>query len=120
MSGSAHCPDLPQIINRLRQWGFGIAVDDLCGCVSVARNVLEFRPDLVKLDRRLVGGCSKHSLKQTLIKILLHSAHEQGILVLAQGLEDERDIEFCRDLGVGCGQGFGLATPELTWHACER
>lgn len=115
----AHCPDLPQIINRLREWGFGIAVDDLCRCVSVDRNVIEFRPDLVKLDRRLVDGCSKHTLKQTLIKSLLHSAHEEGILVLAEGLESERDIEFCRDLGVDCGQGFGLATPELTLHACE-
>ncbi|WP_232731742.1 EAL domain-containing protein [Kamptonema formosum] len=108
------CPDLPQIVNRLREWGFGIAVDDLCGCVSVDHYVLEFRPDLIKLDRRLVDGCSKHSLKQTLIKSLLHSAHEEGIMVLAEGLEDRSDIEFCRDLGVDYGQGFGLATPELT------
>lgn len=110
----AHCPNLPQLINRLRKWGFGIAVDDLCGCVSIDHYVMEIRPDFVKLDRRLIDGCSKHPLKQTLIKSLLHSAHEEGILVVAEGLEQRKDIECCRDLGMDYGQGFGLGRPELT------
>nr|WP_263012927.1 EAL domain-containing protein [Ancylothrix sp. D3o] len=110
----ASCPNLPGIIKRLRDWGFGIAVDDLCGCVSVDHYVMEFRPDLVKLDRRLIDGCSQHPLKQTIIKSLLHSAHEEGILVLAEGLENQADISFCRDLGVDYAQGFGLGRPEKT------
>lgn len=110
----AHCPHLPQLINRLRKWGFGIAVDDLCGCVSIDHYVMEIRPDFVKLDRRLIDGCSKHPLKQTLIKSLLHSAHEEGILVVAEGLEQLEDIACCRDLGMDYGQGFGLGRPELT------
>ncbi|HEY9811844.1 MAG TPA: EAL domain-containing protein [Halomicronema sp.] len=110
----ASCPNLPVIIKRLRDWGFGIAVDDLCGCVSIDHYVMEFRPDLVKLDRRLIDGCSQHPLKQTIIKSLLHSAHEEGILVLAEGLESQADINLCRDLGVDYGQGFGLGRPERT------
>lgn len=110
----ASCSNLPAIIKRLREWGFGIAVDDLCGCVSVDHYVMEFRPDLVKLDRRLIDGCSQHPLKQTIIKSLLHSAHEEGILVLAEGLENQADISFCRDLGVDYAQGFGLGRPERT------
>ncbi len=109
----AHCPQLPEIIQRLREWGFGIAVDDLCGCVSVDHYVMEFRPDLVKLDRRLIDGCSKYPLKQTLIKSLLHSAHEEGIEVLAEGLEQGEDIHFCRDIGVDYAQGFALGRPEV-------
>lgn len=105
---------LPQLIDKMREWGFGIAVDDLCGCVSVDHYAMELRPDIVKLDRRLVHGCSKYTLKQTLIESLLHSAHQEGILVLAEGLEDIEDIEFCRDLGVDFGQGFGLARPDVT------
>ncbi|WP_199247739.1 EAL domain-containing protein [[Phormidium] sp. ETS-05] len=107
-------PELLQQIQRLRNWGFGIAVDDLCGCVSVDHYLMEFRPDIIKLDRRLVHGSSKFTLKQTLIESLLSSAHREGILVLAEGLEALEDIEFCRNLGIDYGQGFGLALPETS------
>ncbi|MCT7959209.1 EAL domain-containing protein [Laspinema sp. D1] len=108
----AQSEKLPQLIERMRAWGFRIAVDDLCGCVSVDHYAMELRPDIVKLDRRLIHGCSQFTLKQTLIKSVLDSAHSEGILVLAEGLETIQDIQFCQELGIDFGQGFGLARPE--------
>lgn len=102
---------LHQIINRIKEWGFLIAVDDLCSCTSMDNYFLEFRPDIVKIDRRLVHGCSRHTLKQILLKSTLDAAHQSGILVVAEGLEALEDINFCRDLGVDMGQGFGLGRP---------
>lgn len=109
-----HCPELSKTINRFREWGFRFAIDDLCGNVSTDHYFMEFRPDFIKLDRRLVSGCSRYQLKQILLKSLLNSAHELGIFVLAEGLEEPEDIDFCRGLGVDFGQGFGLALPECT------
>nr|WP_255527359.1 EAL domain-containing protein [Trichocoleus sp. FACHB-46] len=108
------CPELSELVPWIREQGFGIAVDDLCGNVSFDHYFTGFYPDLIKLDRQLVHGCSQHALQQVLIKSFLHSAHELGILVLAEGLEDIADIEFCRELGVDFGQGYGLGMPELT------
>ncbi|MBD0315018.1 MAG: EAL domain-containing protein, partial [Microcoleus sp. T3-bin5] len=107
----AHTSTLHQIINRIRDWGFLIAVDDLCSCTWMDNYFLEFRPDIVKIDRRLVHGCSRHTLKQILLKSTLNAAHEAGIFVVAEGLEDLEDINLCRDLGVDMGQGFGLGRP---------
>jgi EAL domain-containing protein (putative c-di-GMP-specific phosphodiesterase class I) len=109
-----NCPQLRQIVAELRRWGFRFAIDDLCGSASTDHFFMEFRPDVIKLDRQLVAGCSRYHLKQILLKSLLQSAHELGISVLAEGLEDFEDIAFCRDLGVDYGQGFGLALPERT------
>jgi len=111
-----NCPELSNLIPWIRDQGFGIAVDDLCGNVAFDHYFTGFYPDLIKLDRQLVHGCSRHPLQQVLIKSLLHSAHELGIFVLAEGLEDATDIEFCRELGVDLGQGYGLGMPELTLH----
>jgi EAL domain-containing protein (putative c-di-GMP-specific phosphodiesterase class I) len=110
----ANRPELHRIITQLRKWGFRFAIDDLCGNASTDHFFMEFRPDVIKLDRQLVAGCSRHQIKQILLKSLLHSAHELEISVLAEGLEDAEDIDFCRDLGVNYGQGFGLALPERT------
>ncbi len=107
-------PALPGLIEQIRAWGFGLAIDDLGSNVSIDHYFMEFRPDVIKLDRRLIHGCSRHILQQVIIKSLLRFAQEVEILVLAEGLEDANDIEFCREAGVDLGQGFGLALPKLT------
>jgi EAL domain-containing protein (putative c-di-GMP-specific phosphodiesterase class I) len=106
-----HYKDLPQIIHEFQSAGFGIAIDDLYGNVSLDHYFIDFRPDVIKVDRRLASGCSHYPMKQILVKNLLRSAHDLNIPVLVEGLEDAADIEFCRDIGVNYGQGFGLAYP---------
>lgn len=105
-------PDLSRLIHRIREYGFGVAIDDLGGRVAIDHYFMALHPDVIKLDRQLVQGCSRHPMQQILLKSLLYSAHEMGILVVAEGLEAAEDIAFCRDLGVDLGQGFGLAKPE--------
>jgi EAL domain-containing protein (putative c-di-GMP-specific phosphodiesterase class I) len=106
-------PHLPQLIDQIRAWGFGLALDDLGSNVAIDHYCTEFHPDVIKLDQRLVKGCSRHQLKQVMIRSLLSVAHEMGIAVLAEGLEVREDIEFCCDIGIDFGQGFGLGTPEV-------
>ncbi|MBD2099204.1 EAL domain-containing protein [Trichocoleus sp. FACHB-591] len=106
-------PDLSRLIHQIRDYGFGVAIDDLGGQVAIDHYFMALHPDVIKLDRQLVQGCSRHPVQQILLKSLLYSAHEMGILVVAEGLETAEDIAFCRDLGVDFGQGFGLAKPEV-------
>jgi len=115
-------PQLLETIQQIRHWGFRLAIDDLYGNVSSDHYCMEFRPDIIKIDKRLVAGCSRHPLKQILLKSLLRSAQELGILVLAEGLEEVADIDFCRELGIDYGQGFGLALPDrsLQAHPCPQ
>ncbi len=107
-----HDPNLAPLIDRIRALGFGLAIDDLCSNVRLDHYCTEFRPDIIKLDRRLIHGCSQYALKQIMIKSLLQTAHEIGVAVLAEGLETQSDIEFCCEVGVDLGQGFGLGIPE--------
>ncbi|MBW4490034.1 MAG: EAL domain-containing protein [Trichocoleus desertorum ATA4-8-CV12] len=107
-------PELVHLIQQIREYGFGVAIDDLGGQVAIDHYFMALRPDVIKLDRQLIQGCSRHPLQQILLKSLLYSAHEMDVLVVAEGLETLEDIAFCRDLGVDLGQGFGLAKPEVT------
>jgi EAL domain-containing protein (putative c-di-GMP-specific phosphodiesterase class I) len=76
--------------------------------------MMEIHPNFLKLDRKLMHGCNHHTLRQVLIQSLLESAHKMGIRVVAEGLEDPEDIQFCRNLGIDLAQGFGLAKPSTT------
>jgi EAL domain-containing protein (putative c-di-GMP-specific phosphodiesterase class I) len=108
-----HRSKLAEAINKLRGYGFRIAIDDLYGDVASDHYLMELHPDIIKLDRRLVSGCGSYPMKQVLIKSLITSAHEMGIELIAEGLEDTADIEFCLAQGVDFGQGFGIARPHL-------
>ncbi len=107
-----HHQSLHQLIDEIRSLGFGVAIDDLYGNVAVNHYFMEFRPDVIKIDRLLIAGCSQHPMKQIMVTNLLRSAHDLGIPVLAEGLENQLDIQFCREAGIDYGQGFGLARPQ--------
>ncbi|WP_156800456.1 EAL domain-containing protein [Thalassoporum mexicanum] len=111
-----HRSKLANAINKLRSRGFRIAVDDLYGDVASDHYLMELHPDIIKLDRRLVSGCGSYPMKQVLIKSLITSAHEMNIELIAEGLEDQEDIDFCLAQGVDFGQGFGIARPHLLPH----
>jgi EAL domain-containing protein (putative c-di-GMP-specific phosphodiesterase class I) len=105
-------PDLPRLITQIRALGFGVALDDVGSNVAIDHYCTEFHPDIIKLDRRLIKGCSQHTVKQIIIKSLLQSTHEMGIVLVAEGLEDQEDLAFCRDVGIDLGQGYCLALPD--------
>jgi EAL domain-containing protein (putative c-di-GMP-specific phosphodiesterase class I) len=50
-------------------------------------------------------------MKQVIVKSFVQIAREFEIFILAEGLEAAEDIEFCREIGVKLGQGFGLGMP---------
>ncbi|MEP0917944.1 EAL domain-containing protein [Leptolyngbya sp. DQ-M1] len=104
-------PNLPRVIEQIRAGGFGLALDDLGSNVGIDHYCTELRPDVIKLDRRLIHRCSRYEMKQVMVKSLVQVAKEFGITVLAEGLEAVEDIEFCRSIGVDLGQGFGLGMP---------
>ncbi len=106
-------PDLPQLITQIRALGFGVALDDVGSNVAIDHYCTEFNPDVIKLDRRLIKGCSEHTVKQIIIKSLRQSAHEMGIVLVAEGLENQEDLAFCQAVGIDLGQGYCLAMPDL-------
>lgn len=103
--------DILVSLAQMREQGFRIAIDDLFGCTLLDRYLLEFSPDLIKVDRRVIQGCSQHAMKRILLKSVLNSAQELNCRVVAEGLETAEDIQLCRHYGVDLGQGFGLALP---------
>jgi len=104
-------PNLLKVIDQIRAGGFGLALDDLGSNVAIDHYCTQLRPDVIKLDRRLIHGCSHYDMKQVMVRSLAQVAQELGIAVLAEGLEAPEDIEFCRAIGVNLGQGFGLGMP---------
>ncbi|WP_299038681.1 diguanylate cyclase domain-containing protein [uncultured Pseudokineococcus sp.] len=107
----AHRPaELLRTVDRVREIGWGVAIDDVgADALSLAFMPL-LRPDVVKLDLRLVQERPGPAVAQIMNAVNAY-AESSGALVLAEGIEDERHLRVGRALGARLGQGWAFGRP---------
>lgn len=101
---------LGQKIRELRAYGFLIALDDVGSGAASLRKIVEYEPDVVKLDRYFGSQLAHHPNKQKLVSLFVDFCLGQSQLVL-EGLEELDDLAAAKALGVPVGQGFLLGRP---------
>ncbi len=102
---------LKNILEYYRDKGFQIALDDIGEGYSSLNLLIELRPDIIKVDRKIISNIDKDSLKQSVYKALYNLAKENGILVLAEGVETAFELEMVKSIGVDFAQGYYFAKP---------
>lgn len=105
---------LADMVAKLRAARFRIAVDDYGAEESDLHRVDRLRPDVVKFDAAWVRRFSETSAGRLLLRQLVERFRESGITSLFEGLEEENQVSFCREIGVDLLQGFVLAKPEIS------
>jgi EAL domain-containing protein (putative c-di-GMP-specific phosphodiesterase class I) len=100
-----------QMLYRLSELGVTLAVDDFgTGYTSMA--ALESMPlTTLKIDRSFVVRMSDDPTGVTLVRAMVELAHEFGLAVVAEGVEDEDVTEQLRALGCDVGQGYLWSRP---------
>ncbi len=102
-------------VQRLRDRGALIAVDDLGAGSGELSRLLAVRPDVVKLDRGLVAGCAVDTDRARLIAALVGLANTGGAQVCAEGVEERADLLALRGVGVHLAQGYLLGRPDAAF-----
>ncbi len=114
---AARPAELLQSVERVRQLGWGVALDDVGADVASLAFMPLLRPDVVKLDLRLVQGRATPEVAHIMNAVNAY-AESTGALILAEGIENETHLETARGLGATLGQGwlFGRPTadPDVT------
>lgn len=98
-------------LRAYRQDGFKIAVDDMGAGYSSLEAIIEIKPEAIKLDKHIVNGVSTDLYKNSLVKLFVLFCRENGIICVAEGIENKRDLETLIELGVDAGQGYYLCRP---------
>ena len=98
-------------LNALRDMGMQIAVDDVGSGFAGLDTVAEVRPDYVKIDLKLVRDINFNSLKKNIVQSIITFCHQSGILTIAEGIEEQEELQTVRDLGVDAVQGYLLGKP---------
>ena len=102
---------LLKALNKYRQFGFDIAIDDLGAGYSGLKQWSYLRPDIVKIDRYFIDKCDKDVMKREFLKILFELGRISNAYIIAEGIETIEEFELLRELGMVYSQGFLLAKP---------
>ena len=104
-------PALRESLAPLRRGGLRIAIDDAGAGYASLHHIVELRPDFLKVDRSLVHGLADDDARRVAVSGFVLLSLDLGGKVIAEGVEERRDLDALRDLGVQAAQGFLLGKP---------
>ncbi len=98
-------------LTDLHRLGVRMAIDDFgTGYASLA-NLRQFPLDIIKIDPSFVAGLGHDDTLTLLTRTVVQVGRDLGLRVIAEGIEQPRQLIALREMGCGYGQGFLVARP---------
>jgi diguanylate cyclase (GGDEF)-like protein len=104
-----------EAVAMLRRRGARLAVDDAGAGYAGLKHLMDYSPDLIKLDRTLIQGSHRDMHKGALVESLVRYAQRIGAATCAEGIEGRGDLDFAVGAGIEYVQGYLLARPGAPW-----
>jgi diguanylate cyclase (GGDEF)-like protein/PAS domain S-box-containing protein len=98
-------------LDRLRQRGCKLAIDDLGAGYASLNAVALLEPDFLKIDMTIIRGIDESLARSRLVRRIVEFANDQGIQVIAEGVETSAEVEVVEELGCHLLQGYLFGKP---------
>jgi diguanylate cyclase (GGDEF)-like protein/PAS domain S-box-containing protein len=106
-----HLPTLLRWAKALRSAGCQVAVDDFGAGYSSVAHLRHLRPDLLKVDGRLVREAADTRRGANLLQAVVQLGHALDCAVVAEWVSDENTLRVVHALGVDGAQGYWVGMP---------
>lgn len=112
------------MLTEIRNIGVGLALDDFGSGYSSFGYLADFNLDRLKIDRSFLSGLEASKKKQNIVRRIIALANSLGLTVLAEGVENEAQLDFLIAERCHSAQGFFMSQPIeenlLTDHLAAR
>jgi len=98
-------------ISEVKQLGVKIAVDDFGSGYSNFERLLDYEPDILKIDGSLVKHIVEDRYSRDLVDTIAVFAYKQEIEIIAEFVENEEVFQILDDIGVQYTQGYLFGKP---------
>ena len=98
--------EVERVLNELHDMGMRLALDDFgTGFASLAY-LKDFPVDIVKIDRSFIDGIPENEDDVTIVNAIAGLTRGLKLKLLAEGVENVRQLDMLKGLGCQLGQGF--------------
>ncbi|HEY0975143.1 MAG TPA: EAL domain-containing protein [Solimonas sp.] len=106
--------DAVEVLSQLRQQGVRLCLDDFGTGYSSLSHLYRFQVDRIKIDPVITRAAVQMERAGEIVRSMADLAGRIGISIVAEGIENETDLECMRRLGCAVQQGFfySRAMPE--------
>ena len=105
------CKQLRASLQVIRGYGVRVAVDDVTGAPDDVRRALSLEPDYLKVDAHVVRSSESDLRMRALLHAIAIQAASAGATVIAEGVEELRDLRAVATAGIALAQGYLLSRP---------
>ncbi len=112
-------------ISQLKEAGVKLAIDDFGVGYSSLGYIKKLKVDRLKIDRSFIKNLPQSADDQAIVAAVITMAHQLSIDVVAEGIENEKQIQILKEMGCNGGQGYFWSPPiseteiELLLHGAE-
>jgi len=103
--------EVVRILQKLKQRGIMIAIDDFGVSYSSLNYLNRFPIDAVKIDRSFVRNISDNKKSEEIVRAIISLAHQLNLFVTAEGVETEEQVRFLLEKGCEEMQGYYFSRP---------
>jgi EAL domain-containing protein (putative c-di-GMP-specific phosphodiesterase class I) len=105
-------PDGDQLLQRLRDLGVSLAIDDFGSGYAGLQYLQRFPAiNILKLDRSFVAGLWRDQVSEHIVRAMVDIADRCGLMMVVEGIETEEQAQFVRQLGAAAAQGYYFGRP---------
>ena len=99
------------VLSQLKAIGVHLSIDDFGTGYSSLSRLQSFPVDTLKIDRSFISGMGSDPETHEIVRIIVMLAHNLGLSVVAEGVENQQQMEMLKHLGCELGQGYLFSRP---------
>jgi EAL domain-containing protein (putative c-di-GMP-specific phosphodiesterase class I) len=96
----------PEILAELHKSGFSLAIDDFGTGYSSLSALNALPVDKLKIDKKFIDQMLENPESATIVNAIIQMGHAMGLIVVAEGIETEAQMEYLREAECDVGQGY--------------
>lgn len=99
------------VLKKLKALGVCVSIDDFGTGYSCLSRLHRFPVDRLKIDRSFISEMESDRDSYEIVRSIIVLAHNLSLKVVAEGIENEHQMQMLRGLGCDLGQGYLFSAP---------
>jgi len=100
-----------EFITKVKSYGVKIAIDDFGAGYSNFERLLDFQPDILKIDGSLIKNIDKNEFSRNIVETIQEFATKMDIKTVAEFVSSEEIFTIVNDIGIDYSQGYFIDEP---------